>query len=429
MSLKSFLLNPNNVTRNGFVWNTMSSGLFALQSLVMLIVVEDLIGQVDAGMLVIAQAIAFLLGCVGTFGVARFQASDVKQRFSFANYAAVRLVTILVMWAAGAVVLVLRADSYGSAKITIVVLMILLKTIDVIDDVIFGYFQQHGRIDIGARETTIRYLTSIIVFTVVVVATRQLITSLIITTAASAAVLALLASITLRAFMTAPDRRFERRDLIHLLVACAPLFVAWFLAAYVTNAPKYSIDAASNELTQAVYGFLVTPAFVVSLIAQFLFNPLIYHYSLDWTNGRVAALRRRVMGMLGVILGLGAAVCGIGYLIGLPVLGWVYKMDLKPYLAEFMVLMVASATTAISAFLYTVLTIMRQQTALAISYVVVSLGALFGGAPLVRQYGLMGASLLYVGLTLTLSVCFLAITLVRMAIDARTTTSPAPLPA
>jgi len=136
------------------------------------------------------------------------------------------------------------------------------------------------------------------------------------------------------------------------------------------------------------------------------------------------------MGMLGVILGLGAAVCGIGYLVGLPVLGWVYKMDLKPYLAEFMVLMVASATTAISAFLYTVLTIMRHQTALAISYVVVSLCALLGGAPLVHQYGLMGAAVLYLGLTLTLSVCFLVITLVRMAITARRTTpSPAPLPA
>jgi len=424
VSFRSFLTTSKNVTRSGFVWNTTSSGLFALQSLIMLIVTQNVLGKNDAGMLAIAQAIAFLLGCIGTFGVARYQASDVKRLYSFADYVAIRVVTIVAMWAAAAIVLVIRSGAYDATKIGIVTLMVLLKTVDVVGDVFFGHFQRVGRIDVAGRTTALRTTVSIITFIVALLACRQLVTSLIITVVLSTVVLVAIAIITLPEFVPEPERRLDRHALSHLLAACAPMFVAWFLSGYLTNAPRYSIDAVTNESTQAIYGFLVSPAFVVSLLAQFLFNPLIYRYSLMWAQGQAKQLRQSVLRMLVSIVGIGAAVCLLGYFIGLPILGWVYQTDLQPYRAEFMTLLVAGTTTATSAFLYTVITIMRKQAVLAVCYLIVSLGALLGGAPLVRQFDLMGASMLYLGTTLILSVCFLIVTLVFLARDTSTKEQP-----
>jgi len=426
VSLRSFLLDAKHTTRSGFVWNTMSSGLYALQSLVMLIVTQRVLGQNTAGILAIGQAIAFLLGCVGTFGVARFQASDVKHRFTFAEYVTARAGTIAAMWLIGAIVLALRHTAYGDVKVTVIALMTLLKTVDVMDDVVFGFFQQRGRIDIGARQTTIRYSTTLVAFVIAVIATHNLVISLVIALVAGLCAFGLLISQTLPGFVTDDERQHHWRDTAKLLTACLPLFVAWFLSSYINNAPKYAIDAVADDATQAIYGFLVTPAFVVSLIAQFMFNPLIFHYSTAWVAGRTQELRRRMWRMLAAIFGIGLATCLIGYFIGLPVLSWIYGLDLRRYLAIFMVLLAAGTTTAVSMFLYTVLTIMRQQATLAIGYATVSVVALFGGKPLVRGYGLMGAAGLYIGLTGILSVAFLLIALIKMA--TASPASPTPLP-
>ena len=415
MSLRSLLVDTKDKTRSGFVWNTASSGLFALQSLVMLIVTQHVLGSDVAGILVLAQAISFLLGCVGTFGVARFQASDVTRRFSLAEYAAARVVTVVAMWAAAVIVLLWRAGHYGTQEVVVIVLMTLLKTVDVTDDVVANFFTQHGRIYIGARLTAIRYIVLLLVFSIGVIQTRNLTTALCITLVASVAVFAGLASLVLPQFVTSDERRIRLRQAFTLIGACVPMFISWFLTAYINNAPKYAIDAVSDNTSQAIFGFLATPTFVVSLVAQFMFNPLVYRYSVAWSEARVHDLWRSVARMVLSIIGIGIAVCGVGFAVGLPVLSWLYGVDLYSYRAIFMILLVAGTSTALVMFLYTILTIMRRQTQMAIGFGVVSLAALLGGAEMVRAWGILGAALLYLSAATLLVVYFAVVAAWSMA--------------
>ena len=407
MSLKSFLLDDRRVERNAFVWNSVSTGLFALQSMLMTIVTQNRLGEAQTGVLAIGSAEAFLFGCVGTFGVSRFQASDVSRRFSFLQYVLARAATVGAMWviAAGFLIWHWLSGAYDGFKIGIIALMVGLKTVDVVEDVVLSYFQQHRRLDVGARACAVRYVITMCVFTAATLILGNLTWALIVTLAVSVLVFLGLAWLILNGFVTAEDKG-SSRSIFRLLRECGPMFVAGALTVYVNNAPRYAIDQASDAVTQAQYTFLATPVFAISLVATFLFNPLIARLATLWQEGDLKGFDRIIVRLLALITGVGILGCAAGYFTGLPILSWVFQVDLDGFLPEFMALLLAGYFVALTGLLSTLLTIIRRQAFMAWGYAAVSLLSLVVAASWVRAQGLMGASLLYLSLTGLLSLVF-----------------------
>jgi len=407
MSLKSFLLNDRKVERNAFVWNSVSTGLFALQSMLMTIATQNRLGEAQTGVLAIGAAQAFLFGCVGTFGVSRFQASDVSRRFSFLQYVLARAATVGAMWviAAGFLLWHWISGAYDGFKIGIIALMVGLKTVDVVEDVVLSYFQQHRRLDIGARACAVRYIITMCMFTAATLILGNLTFALIVTLVASVLVFLGLAWLILNGFVTAEDKG-SSRSIFRLLRECGPMFVAGALTVYVNNAPRYAIDQASDAVTQALYTFLATPVFAISLVATFLFNPLIARLATLWQEGDLKGFNRISVRLLVLITGVGILGCTAGYFIGLPILSWVFQVDLDGFLPEFMALLLAGYFVALTGLLSTLLTIIRRQAFMAWGYAAVSLLSLIVAASWVRAQGLMGACLLYLSLTGVLSLIF-----------------------
>jgi len=418
MSLRSFLLNDQKIERNAFVWNSVSSGLFAFQSMLMAIVAQNRLGEEQTGVLAIGAAQAFLFGCVGTFGVSRYQASDVSGRFSFLQYAAARGVTVAAMWliAGGFLAWQGISGTYSPFKIGIIALMVGLKTVDVIEDVVLSFFQQHHRLDIGARACALRYVVTMVVFTVATLALGNLTWALILTVIAAGLAFAGLTWLILRGFLT--DDKGSPRGIVGLLRACSPMFIAWALTVYVNNAPRYAIDQVSDSVTQAQYTFLATPAFAISLVATFMFNPLIARLATLWQNRDLQAFRRITWRLVGMITAVGALCCVVGYLFGLPILSWIFQVDLSMFMPEFMALILAGFFVALTGLLSTLLTIIRRQSFMAWGYAAVALLSLVFSAMWVRAQGLMGACLLYLSLTAALSLIF-GVALVVYSVRAR----------
>ena len=408
MGLRSFLHNDRHIQRNSFVWNAVASGLFALQAMVMLLVTQLSVGTDDAGVFAIGLAVAILMGCIGTFGVAPFQASDVKGRFSFFEYVGARLVSVGAMWVVIAIFLVIKAGfgDYDAHKTIIVVLMSSLKTIDVIEGVVASNFQARGRLDIGGRGNSMRTVTNLVVFSSVILATRSLMWALIITVLVTLASFVVIAHTQLKGQLSTKDRRFAKKNIGALLGACTPMFMAWFLNVYANNAPKYFIDATLDNTSQAHFGFLSMPTFVVSLAASFMFNPFIRQFSILWLDGKRRQLALNVLKLAGVILCLGVLAMGAGYLVGIPVLSFLYQTDLTGYLAELMILLLAGTFVALSGFFYAILTIIRKQAILALGYGVVCGSAVLIGTTVVATHELLGAAWMYAAMTASLALIF-----------------------
>jgi len=409
MSLKSFLLNPRKVERNSFVWNSVSTGLFAVQSMLMTIVTQIKLGEVDTGVLAIGSAQAFLFGCVGTFGVSRFQASDVSRRFSFVQYVTARALTTAAMWliAGGFLAWHRATGAYDGFKTGIIVLMVALKTVDVFEDVVLSYFQQHRRLDVGSRACAVRYVITMCVFTAATLILGNLTWALVATLISSVVAFLGLAWLILKGFVTAADKG-STRSIFVLFRECAPMFVAGALTVYVNNAPRYAIDQASTSVIQAQYTFLATPVFAISLVAAFMFNPMIARLATLWQERDLKTFNRITLRLLALITGVGILGFIAGYFIGLPILSWIYQVDLTGFLPEFMALLVAGFLVALTGLLSTLLTVIRRQSFMAWGYAAVSVLSLIVATRWVRAQGLMGASWLYLSLTAGLTLIFSA---------------------
>ena len=170
---------------------------------------------------------------------------------------------------------------------------------------------------------------------------------------------------------------------------------------------KYAIDAKLTDEMQACYGFISMPVFVIGLLNNFIFSPMLYKMSILWDERKIKIFVEKVLRQI-VILAMITLICLLGaYILGVPVLSWLYNTDLFPFKKELLILLLGGGFLGLSGFLSILLTIIRYQNLLMWGYLAVAVLAYFLSDRTVELYGMTGASILYVILMLLLCVMFL----------------------
>lgn len=177
------------IIRDGYLWNSASGMVNAVQSVIILIFITRFAGIEEAGVFSIAYAIGVLLQMFATYGVGNFQITDVREKYSFSDYFWNRSITVFVSLALLALYCVLKALSgdYSAEKTLIVLLIGAWKLVDSTENVFYAMFQQKGRLDIGAKCYTIRMTASMILYCALLAAGIGFASSTVITVAFSIA--------------------------------------------------------------------------------------------------------------------------------------------------------------------------------------------------------------------------------------------------
>ena len=395
------------IRRKAYLWNTTGSMLSAFQSVFILVVLTRAFSLEAAGIFTLAYANASLFLNVGRFGIRNYQASDVEPRFGFRAYALSRVITCSAMVAMGMVHLAWSSHTVGYPlhKSLVIAFMILLKTVEAVIDMFSGSYQQDGRLDLAGKQQALNVAGVIVVYTSVSVVAQDLVVG---TAAALICSIALLVATTLwygrRYHIPILHREAPDQSPWPLLRECIPLFLAAFLLFYVGNAPKYAIDALLDDVAQAQYGFIAMPVFVVGLLAQFVYMPLVEPLSQMWARGDRRRFLRTFFQQVGVVAGI-TFVCVLGAaLLGPPVLSMLYNTDLVPFRLELCVLVLGGGFLALATLFTMGVTVVRQQRLLTPGYVVVALAAWALASPLVRLWAIRGASLTYLACMVALSL-------------------------
>ena len=412
--MKKFLLTTKNIDRSSFIWNMAGSMLMAFQSVIMLMILTRTLGLVESGIFTIAYANANLFLTIGKYGMRYFQVSDLKKQFAFSEYRASRVITSAAMVIVSAIYVVYAASAngYSMEKAWVIFWMCLFKVVDVVEDVYHGLYQQENRLDVASKAMTLRMAVTIVIFAVGLIVLRDLLSVLILSTIATMILFVLLTKWTYGAFRQNNEHdgdskvRINKGNLLLLLKLCFPLFAGSFLSYYIGNAPKYAIDAMLTDELQACYGFIAMPVFVIGLLNNFIFNPMLYQMSSLWERGTVRAFLKKTLFQTGIVA-LITLVCITGaWLLGIPVLSWLYNTDLSPYKAELLVLLLGGGFLGLSGLLNTVITIIRYQKSLMWGYAGIAALAFLFSDRIVRRYEMMGASVLYTVLMGGLCVVF-----------------------
>ena len=265
-----------------------------------------------------------------------FHVSDTKNVFSFGDYRITRYITTAVMIIASVIYVIVASsiNDYTYDKALVVLWTCLFKAVDAIEDVYCSLYQQKGRLDISGKMMTVRVVVTMIFFIVSIFITRSLLISVIASTVFTFIMFLLLNSVCKKLFTDSISEKCKVNCIGKLLGACSGLFIIGFLSYYITNAPKYSIDSLLSDELQACYGFISMPVFVIGLMGNYLFNPIIKALSEKWSNGEFSWFRSRMLRQTAVVVGI-TTVCLVGaYFLGVPVLSLIYGTDLSNYRAE-----------------------------------------------------------------------------------------------
>lgn len=409
----------DNIDRSTYVWNTVSATVLAMQGPVIQAVVSRTNGQADLGVFSIAFSVATLMMYVGQYGIRRFQASDVKEQFSFEEYHGMRIITcIALMIASLAYCLYGRSfKGYSDTKFAVIFMVCMLKMIMAYSDVYHGNMQQKGRFDVAAKATAIRYSAELVIFCLMLIFTHKLLLSAVVTVSCSIVMMVILSVNAGSHYCDSLRPAFRKPALRGLFIEGFPLFVSMFLNTYVSNAPRYAIDAYLNDDIQAVFSCIFMPVFVVQVVGQFIFNPVITSYAHLWndkTSRSYASFIKRIKKMSAAVAGLAILALIVAATIGIPVLSFVFGLDLTDYRKELCIIMLGGGPLAFSVYFSTVIAIIRAQKSLIFCYGGVSLMALLLSKPFVADGGITGASWMYVLLMTVLAASLFAAMKLRL---------------
>jgi len=372
--MENWLLKSNNIRRDAFFWNAFSAVMNSFQTMVLLLVVTHAGTDSDSAWFVMAYAVGNLMLHVGKYGVRQFQVTDTDERFSFRQYRLARVVSLILMAGSTAAYLFVGMvfRDYSAGKALAVLLVTVLKGIEAWEDVYHGRMQQKGRLDTAGRILGIRLFLFLILFGGIFLLTKELVLTLVISVSVEAVLSFLMNRSVMPEFRT--GEREEKlpeikRGAMRILWECFPLAVSMCLNMYIANAPKYTIDASVPDDTQTAFNVVFMPVFVIALMANFVYQPVLKGIGELWNSGNRDGFRRKIRKLALGTVALDAALVGIGTLVGIPFLELVYGIELTSYKKILALFLVAGGVIALQNLMILVITAQRMQRFMIFGYV------------------------------------------------------------
>lgn len=396
-------LKPETIGKNSVFWNMMSSGLNSVVSMLLLWVVTRIVGVNDAGIFALAFSTSQMMLTIGNYGMRNYQATDIENKYSLAEYLGSRIVTSTVMILI--VIAFVYLEGYYWEKLLVTVLLCVLKVTDAFDDVYGGHYQRIGRLDIAGKIMSIRIITYIIGFCIILITTHNLIASCVVAIVLSIAVLSILVFSTRKVILLQMPN-FGKHSIMGLLKECFPLCISAFLLIYLGNAPKYAIDAYMSSEAQAYYTYLFMPCFVINLFVGFALQPLLVKLSHTWIHKEYRVFLKLCGLIFASALIISAVIVVAGRALGCPILSIVFGVDLVAYKDVLTILLIGGGFFSFAVIAQIILTVMRRQFSLLIGFGITSVFEFFIAGPLVKSQGLKGAGFAY---TVTAGLLFISL--------------------
>lgn len=388
----------------------MGTACFALATLVMTIVISRLLGETQAGMFSVGLSIAQWLVTIAYFEIRTFQVTDVRNEYSFKYYLTLRIVMCIITFLASIVYVVF--NNYDIQKVIIILLVCLYKISDSIADTFEGEFQKEDRIDISGKSEFYRVFFSILVLIIAVAVSKNLILSLIIMNVVAYGMIVLL-DISIAVKRVSVRITGDMKRLWELVKMCIPLAVSTFLSTYIINSSKLSVDRVLGDEAQLYYTAVFMPNMVINLFSGIIFKPMQTAMAVNYYEKKYKNFWHIISKMILIITGF-TFVCEVGaYILGIPVLSWLYGVNLKKYKLTLLLLLLCGGINAVNIIFYYVLAIMRKQKYMTILYIIVCLVSFLIMDTMTVRMGLTGAALGYLILVSLLAALLLVYIIIQ----------------
>ena len=336
-----------------------------------------------------------------------FQATDLDHKYLFSEYKVSRVFSCAAMMLFG---VIYSAYSFSGEYIAISIFVIMMKMIDAVEDVFHGNLQQNYHVELMGKMLAVRNVYSAVFFTLLLYFTRNLYLTCDATAITSLMLCLLVNSWAVRHISSRqPKRSFQFSHVLELLKMCTPLFAGTFLSLLLYNVPKYAMSNVMTDEYQTYYSILFMPSFVITLMCEFVFKPMITTIAGLWWENDLKKFVLYVARIIGIIFLCCGGIVIAGHLLGRTLLELIYGVDLSPYKLHFIVLLIGGGIGAEVYMIYNILIAIRKGGCILPVYALTALITILPAKAMVQKLGIMGASLNYLLSCSVLFIMFFAI--------------------
>ncbi len=397
--------------RKNVAWNMIGSLVYAGSSMILTALVNHLIGTEQGGIFGFAfSTFGQQMFLVAYFGMRPLQSTDTSQSYTFSEYRLARLATCSMAVIFGACYIMFNILSpsagYTAEKALVVFLMVLYKVLDGFADVYESEFQRNGRLYLTGQAMAFRTLLSVFCFLGTLAVTRELVFSCVVAVLSQGAGILLFdkrmaESVPGMVFTRTPGRQWK------LLQDSFLLFLSVFLDGLIFAMAKYAVDARMTSTDNAVFVAIFMPTSVINLAANFVIRPFLTKMSYQWEERNFVEFKTGLKKLSGIIFLLTVIAMAGAWAIGVPVLGAISNVELKPYKSGLLFIVLGGGFFAVMNLFYYVLVIMKKQKGIFFGYVPVCILSFFLSFWLVGVGGINGAAFSYMLEMLILMLCFM----------------------
>ena len=372
-----------------FIWNSIGTGLNSFNSLFFFIIVTRINGIENAGIYSIAYATALILYTVGLYSGRLTQVTDIENKLKDKDYILSRVISSLFMIVIAFGYVLIKG--YTPFKLTVCILLTIYKATEAFAEIYYGIMQKNDLLYKSGQSLTFKSLVGLTVFLVVDLFTKNIIVSIIASIVVNVLTIIFY---DFRVINKLVDKA-EKGTLKNALTIFKNDFFVFansFAGIYVLNAPKYALDTYSNDTTQAMFGYIIMPATVITLFAQFVFMPFLNDLKKLYADKNMTKFGQISRKIKYAVLGFGIFAVAAGYLLGPEVLRIIYGVDdLLNYRIQLAIILGAYICYGISYTNLILLTTVRKTFIQFVIYVITMIIAFVGSNMLVKAYGIDGA--------------------------------------
>lgn len=361
-------------------------------SMIILLVVTKILGEKATGVFSLSWSAAQLFLTVGWFGTRQYIVADINEIIGYREYRVAKIISVLIMEIVGIAYVKIYHFDLETRRVTF--FLCLLMITEVFADFFSSYFQHKDKLYIGGISYTIRNILYMLVFSMVLFMSRRLELAILASFVVVVIWLGLFDVQLLREIPMKNDS-LEIANILNVFRECFPLFVGLFITSFIMNIPKNAINQYLSYSDQAVYNILFMPTSVINLLYMFIAIPYYGRLAELWQRENKIAFWKMIYKIIGVVFLVTVVVLVGGVTIGIPVLTWLYGVNLEPYRFEFAVLISGGGCYGFISLLTYVLTIFRKQRISVYVYFVCAVLTQMFANRIVRMYGLPGATLTY----------------------------------
>lgn len=398
-----------------FIWNMLGSGIYSLATVIFVMLAKRLVGEEAGAKFYMAFTTGQMLLTIGYFEIRPFQVTDVKQQYKAKEYFGFRVISSAAMLACAVVVGIVyvvngKADAAG---FMLIITMCILKMFDGVADVFEGEFQRNDRIDISGMSMAFRTIAIMAVFSIIAWVTRNIYAASAVAAVTGLAGAAVVAVVWSRGFEPL-SVSFDREKMKSLFRSTILLFIGSAMCMWLWNGTKYVVEWTLTDRDTLAYGIVFMPTMVINLGSSFVFKPMLTTLARHYEQGEYKAFAKLVAVLVATAVGITVVTLGAGAWLGIPVLSWLYDIELAPYKSVMLVLIAAGGFNAVSILFYYALTVMRLQKEIFAGYTITFVVSIILPIVMVKAMGIAGAGTSYLIVMMLLTVLFGGMLCVKM---------------